>query len=121
MQIAVVVSGKASHIDAGFTFGFEAVSHDFSPLGLGFRFASETLPRGEQRGASGVSGFAGNRLHENEVKEDGRKAFRSALGAAPQSLCVSDRHRMAETIGSGRGTRLGRGPKATLKYVIGYS
>lgn len=71
-------------------------------IGFGFQVASETLPRGEQRGASGVSGFAGNRLHENEVKEAGRKALRSALGAAPQPLCVSDRHRMAETSGSGR-------------------
>jgi hypothetical protein len=33
-------------------------------IGLGFQVASETLPRGEQRGASRASGFAGNRLHE---------------------------------------------------------
>lgn len=37
-----------------------------------------------------------------------------ARGKAP-SPCVSDRYRMAETTGSGRGTRIGRGPIGNAK------
>jgi len=59
-------------------------------LGLGFRAAerrAETLPVGETGGATGVGGFAGNRLHgtRSRVEEAGRKPLRRALGAAPQA------------------------------------
>ena len=59
-------------------------------LGLGFRAAerrAETLPVGETGGATGVGGFAGNRLHgtRSRVEEAGRKPLRRALGAAPKA------------------------------------
>jgi len=58
-------------------------------LGLGFRAAerrAETLPVGETGGATGVGGFAGNRLHgTRSVEEAGRKPLRRAPGAEPPS------------------------------------
>ena len=58
-------------------------------MGLGFRAAerrAETLPVGETGGATGVGGFAGNRLHgTRSVEEAGRKPIRRALGAEPQA------------------------------------
>ncbi|MAB46940.1 MAG: hypothetical protein CMN67_16315 [Sphingomonadaceae bacterium] len=61
----------------------------FPSVGLGFRAAerrAETLPVGETGGATGVGGFAGNRLHgTRSVEEAGRKPLRRALGAEPQA------------------------------------
>ena len=69
--------------------GGELMIHGLSFLGLGFRAAerrAETLPVGETGGATGVGGFAGNRLHgTRSVEEAGRKPLRRALGAAPQA------------------------------------
>lgn len=82
--------------------------------------AHEPLPFGENGGANGAGGFAGNRLHgtRNAVKEAGRKPFRSApVGKAPSPSCVSDRHLMAETTGSGRDQRVGRGPKGNAGFL----
>jgi hypothetical protein len=65
-------------------------------LGLGFRAAerrAETLPVGETGGATGVGGFAGNRLHgTRSVEEAGRKPPEGRQGQRPKHRAASAAH-----------------------------
>lgn len=71
--------------------------------------------RGEQRGASGVSPFAGNRLHGAQAEEAGRKELRSARGAEPQPYASGIVTRMGGNRRSAGSVApaIERGPKGT--------